>query len=354
MITIGLPHKVADYACPINGFEDQYEWKTGRRLPGYFLMDLSSIGFIYIRQKRAPAPRMVFWGNGMGRAQHEFLSDLIGYRYTCQEGKSFKTAWQTAKSSLAEGTPVIIGLLDMYHLPYYPKFYHRVHIPQHFVLLVGYDESREVALVQDNGLSEIQSVPLEDLRLAWNVNNPGQGKPNTLYILHFDEKITDLPEIVENGLKKRANLFLNPSSGMMGWRGMQRAQTDFSRWADELNETQWRESLRSLATFTCSVVPNLPQRLLPYPLGYKDAHQAIRDRFAAELEGFSGVYDRPKWARAAGLLRASGEEIGALTDMAVNALLEDTLSGSKAAFAGASEVMGRILSLECEAFALLL
>jgi hypothetical protein len=193
---IPLPHKVLDYSCPINGIEDQYEWKTGTRLPGYFLMDLSAIGFIYIKQKRAPAPGMVGWGNGMGKAQHEFLADLIGYRWNCSEGRPFKEAWQMAKASVTRGTPVILGLLDMYHLPYYPKFYHRIHIPQHFVLLVGYDEDQDTALVQDNGLPGIQEISLNDLRLAWNVNNPGQGQKNTLYILEFGSNIASLEEIV--------------------------------------------------------------------------------------------------------------------------------------------------------------
>jgi hypothetical protein len=346
---IALPHKILDYSCPINGVEDQYEWKTGTRLPRYFLMDLSAIGFIYIKQKRAPAPRMVGWGNGMGKAQHEFLADLIGYHWRCSEGRPFEAAWQMAKASIGQGTPVILGLLDMYHLPYYPKFYHRIHIPQHFVLLVGYDEDQDTALVQDNGLPEIQEISLSDLRSAWNVHNPGQGQKNTLYILEFGPKIASLEEIARQGVKKRADSFLNSPAGFMGLRGMRKAAQELSLWNAEMSEPQWTEALRFLATFTCSVVPNLPQRLLSFPLGYNDPHQACRDRFAQELLHFSRLYAQPQWERSADLFRTSGTLIEQLTQAATEALL-----GNKSAFDVAPDLMSRIANTEEQAFRLLL
>jgi hypothetical protein len=348
-IVITLPHKVLDYSCPINGIEDQYEWKTGTRLPRYFLMDLSAIGFIYIKQKRAPAPRMVGWGDGMGKAQHEFLADLIGYRWHYSEGRPFEAAWQMAKASIAQGTPVILGLLDMYHLPYYPKFYHLIHIPQHFVLLVGYDEEQGTALVQDNGLSEIQEISLSDLRPAWNVHNPGQGQKNTLYILEFTPHIAGLEEIVRRGLKKRGGLFLNSPAGFMGLRGMRKAAQELPLWNAEMSAPQSVEALRFLATFTCSVVPNLPQQLLSSPLGYTDPHQACRDRFAQELIHFSRLYAQPQWEQAAHLFQSSGALIERLTQVATEALL-----GDKTAFDTAPNLMSQIANTEEQAFRLLL
>ena len=98
-----LTHKVLDYSCPINALEDQYEWQTGTRLPGFFLMDVSTIGFQYIKQKLAPSPCMVFWGNGMGKPIHRFLGDLIGYPWKMQEGGSFKQAWHTVYERVRQG-----------------------------------------------------------------------------------------------------------------------------------------------------------------------------------------------------------------------------------------------------------
>lgn len=348
MNVIKLPHKVLDYACPINGLEDQYEWKTKTRLPGFVLMDLGTLGFMYIKQKNAPAPRMVFWGSGMGKQLFASLADVVGFEWTCSEDKAFRTAWQTARESLNNGTPVILGLLDMYHLPYYPKFYHRVHIPQHYVLLVGYDEQKDAALVQDTGLPGVQSIPMSDLQPAWNVRNPGQGKPNTLFTLKFNDQPATLESIWRRGLKKRAATFLNPPVGIFGIRGMRNLQKEINGWAEELGALAWKESMLSLVTFTCSVVPNLPQSMLPFPLGYTDPHQACRDRFADELTKAAKEYREPGWANASDLFKKSGEKIGSLTDLAVAAL-----SGKKDILEEASGLMGQIADIEEAAFKLL-
>lgn len=348
MNVIELPHKVLDYSCPVNGLEDQYEWKTGTRLPGYCLMDLASIGFTYIKQKNTPSPRMVFWGSGMGKPLFTFLAEIIGYDLVCSEDTSFRTAWKTARESLSGGTPVMLGILDMYHLHYYTKFYHRFHIPQHYVLLVGYDEQKDAALVQDNGLPGIQTVPLAGLQAAWNVRVPGQGKPNTLFTFKFHDTLADLETIWRKGLKKRANLFLSPPVGFMGLSGMRRVQTEMGHWHDELGDPAWMESLRSLATFTCSKVPNPPQALLRYPLGYEDPHQACRDRFAMELADAARTCNMDNWIQAADLFKHSGEHIGRLTDLTVSAL-----KGQKEAFAGAAEEMRQVAGFEETAFKLL-
>ncbi|MBI9052128.1 MAG: DUF4872 domain-containing protein [Anaerolineaceae bacterium] len=349
MLTLSLPHKVLDYACPINGLEDLYERKTGQRLPGYTLMDLSNIGFMYIRHSLAPAPRMINWGNGMGKAQYEFLADVIGYQWTTHAGGSFKNAWKAVLAELQQGNPAIIGLLDMYHLPYFKKFYRRVHIPQHFVLLVGYDETREMALVQDTSLAEIQEVPLRDLQLAWNVNSPGQGKPYTYYHIQFNDQVAGLEQIVSKGLAKRAQVFLHDQNSRFGLQAMRKASRDVNNWRKDLTAEQFKASLEFLAMFTCSVVPNMPQAMLPYPLGYTDKHQAVRERFAADLLRFAEQYQQPRWTEAAQLFQQSGQHIETLTDITVQ-----TLQGDVSAFDQAGSILEKIAELETQAFAKLL
>jgi hypothetical protein len=344
MQTIHLPHKVLDYACPINGLEDQYEWKTGVQLPGYFLMDVSNIGFHYLRHSLAPAPRMVMWGTGMGKSQHEFLSEIIGYSWTCHEGGSFEAAWKGVLVQLALGKPVIIGLLDMYHLPHFTKFYHRFHIPQHFLQVVGFDEANNAALVQDNSLKQVQSVPLKDLRGAWNVNEPGQGKPYTYYQLEFNPTIAPLEEIVIKSLKKRAHIHLQPEKSNMGISGLRKAAQDLPTWRTELTPEQLKASLMFLATFSCSVVPNPPQALLPYPLDFTDSHQAVRDRFAGELLQFAEQFNQAQWAKAARIFQSSGECVGQITDLAVQAI-----KGNPSALNQAGPLFARIADLEEQA-----
>jgi hypothetical protein len=345
MKLIHLPHKVADYACPINGIEDQYEWKTGVRLPGYFLMDLSMIGFTMIKMKTAPAPRMVCWGMKTGKTQHEFLSDIMGYRWTWSEGTGYKSAWSRVKESVDRGVPALIGLLDMYHLPYFEKMYHRVHIPQHYVLMVGYDDAQQLAYVQDNSRQEVQAVPYSDLREAWNVHNPGQGIKNTYAILEFNENPAGYEQIVRNGLTKRAKMFLDPQLSFMGIKGMRKLADEFAGWPAVLSEQQLQDSIRFLVTFTCSVVPMLPQRMLPFKLDQADPHQATRDRFAAELVQLAGQFHQPEWSQAAVHFKRSGDRIQELTDCCVDYLMQST-----SPFVDGSKILQGIVSEEEQAF----
>jgi len=324
MSIIELPHKVADFACPINGLEDMYEWKTGNQLPGYFLMDLSMIGFMYLKNKKAPVQRMVCWGNGTGRVQHELLSDILGYQWTFSEGKSFKTAWKEICASVDRGIPVILGMLDMFYLPYYPRFYHKMHIPQHYVLLVSYDNERGEAYVKDNGHPDVKTITIDDLRESLNIEMPGQVKKNTFCIVEFGDQIAPLKEIAEKGLKKKASLFLNPPVGFMGIKGLRHLAKDIMNWQAELSPQQIKESLTFLVTFTCSTVPMPPQRLLSYPINHPDTHQAIRDRFSRELSELAKEFQHPEWEQSSCEFALSGELIGQLTDAAVDQILAGT------------------------------
>lgn len=79
MKRLELPHRMADYLCPVNGLCDVYEWKTGSRIPEELIF-YAKAGFQIISQKRADAPKMVFLGQGsIGKREYEFWKDIIGY-----------------------------------------------------------------------------------------------------------------------------------------------------------------------------------------------------------------------------------------------------------------------------------
>lgn len=50
--------------------------------------------------------------------------------------------------------------------------------PIHYVLLVRFDDQN--AYVHDTDKPSVQTIPLEELRLSWNVNVPAMGKKNRL------------------------------------------------------------------------------------------------------------------------------------------------------------------------------
>src|SRR5512137_611772 len=110
MKLIQLPHKVCGMTCMINGLEDLYERQTGIRLPDWMLFYLSGMaGFVYIKNKNAPTPRMVFWGMQVAKYQYEALADVVGFRWQMVENRSFPYTLNRAKEAIDQGTPTLLG-----------------------------------------------------------------------------------------------------------------------------------------------------------------------------------------------------------------------------------------------------
>jgi hypothetical protein len=346
MRQVELPHKVCGMSCTINGLEDLYEWKTGNRLPDWLLFYLSDMaGFAYIKNKLAPVPHMVFWG-AAAKKQYQTLADIVGFEWHVLENRSFAYTFKQAREYIDQDLPVIIGALDMYHLPYYQKFYHNFHIPIHYVLLVGYDDEREVVLVHDCDREDVQEVPYVDLQLAWNVNVPGLSKKNTLFAFEFDGQTADITTIVHSGLGKKVESMLNPPAGMLGIKGMRKLARELPAWPKKLTTAQVDASLRHLVEYT-GVPPLLPNRLTGYH-DSPDDHTAGRVGFANLLHRLAADYNRPAWAEAANLFTQSGQLLQKMTDVVVDFLLEQQSSLEPAA-----ELVTRAADVEEQAYTVL-
>ncbi len=346
MKLIPLPHKVCDLTCMVNGLEDLYEWKTGERLPDRLLLQTSGLcmGFAYLKNKSAPAPRMVFWGTTAKR-QYEALEDVVGFTWHVIEGRSFQFALQHAKEYIDRDTPIILGALDMYHLPYYDKFYHQFHIPIHYVLMVGYDDERKTVLVHDCGRAEVQAVSYVDLEQAWNVTVPGVSDKNTLFAFEFNDQVADVATIARQGYARRAEAMLNPPTSMFGIKGMRKLSRELPRWPEELGEGL-DASLRHLAEYT-GYPPTPPNRLTGYDA--PDNHAAGRDTVAVLLKHLAKEYDEPAWVEAAALFEQSGQTLVQLTDAVV-----DTILGENDSLEPAAKLVSQAADLEEQAYRFLM
>jgi len=320
MQLIELPHKVCSMSCMINGLEDLYEHKTGVRLPDWLLVHLSGLtGFAYIKNKNAPSPRMVFWGSNIAKYQYKALADVVGFEWQMLSNRSFPFTLKRAKALVDQGVAPLLGVLDMFHLSYYDKFYHKFHIPMHHVLMVGYDDDHQNVLLLDCDRSDVQSIPYSDLEAAWNVDIPGLGKKNTFYTFEFNDQVADVETIARQGLRKRATEMLNASVSMLGIKGMRKLARELPLWPQELSPTSLEASLCHLVEFT-GFPPVPPNRLT----GYTDApdhHTANRDGFANLLRQLATDYRQPNWAKGADFFDQSAEKLMQLTDMLVDAIL---------------------------------
>jgi hypothetical protein len=323
----------------INGLEDLYENETGVRLPDWLLLWLSGLlGFVYVKNKNAPTPRMVFWGAQVAKRQYETLADVVGFTWDMVENRSFAYTLKQAKESIDQGTPALLGALDMYHLPYYPKFYHNFHVPIHHVLMVGYDDDRGEVLVLDCDRANVQSISYADLEPAWDVTIPGMGKKNTFYTFKFNGQVADVETIARKGLLKRANEMLDAPVSMLGIKGMRKLVHELPKWPAELDTKQLDMSLRHLAEFT-GFPPVPPNRLTGYDA--PDDHTAGREVFAGLLRRLAADYEMPAWAEAATSFDQSGQTLVQLTDAVVDFIL-----GECDSLEPASALLAEIADLE--------
>jgi hypothetical protein len=132
------------------------------------------------------------------------------------------------------GTPPVIGPLDMFHLHFYEGLYHQRHIPIHYLLLVGYDDER--AYVHDTDKDEVQTVPLDELKLAWDVNVPGLGKRNRLVIFDVPSSIPSDDALIRQAISDQCQTMLHPPVSMVGIPAMKKVAREIARWPDELGE----------------------------------------------------------------------------------------------------------------------
>lgn len=245
-----LPHRPMPGMCPVNGIRDLVHWRAGCDWSNEFVWGLGQGGgFAYLRINPADPPRQVYTGIAPPR-QHRYLADLFSAGLTESEGRVFKTAWAAAREAVDAGTPPVLGPLDMFHLPCCEGIYRTRHIPIHYLLLVGYDE--DAAYVHDTGSEDVRSIPLEELRQAWDVNVPGLGKRNRLAALVVPRELPPARELVRRAIADQATIMLRPPVSMLGIPAMRKVARDIAGWPEELGAETAAKCLRQVREFLSS------------------------------------------------------------------------------------------------------
>jgi hypothetical protein len=244
---ITIPHRHAHGLCPINGIRDLIDWRTGNNWSNEFLFGLGQGGgFAYLRFSFADPPRQVYWGTATPR-QHKYLAELLMADYAELENRSFKYSWKKAQEAVKSGTPPILGPLDMFYLPFYADIYQQRHIPIHYLLLVGYDN--ENAYVHDTDQIDVQTVPLNELELAWDVNIPGLGKRNRLVTLNIPKGIASTDSLIRRSISDECKMMLHPPVSMVGIPAMEKVSREITNWSQELGKDVADKCLRQVREY---------------------------------------------------------------------------------------------------------
>lgn len=318
MKILDIPHRVADYLCPVNGLCDVYEWKMQSRIPDELIF-YCQLGFQMITNKNFMPPKMIFLGSGIGKRQYEFWQDIMGYKIHYSEGRSFNSVMTKMKELIDNNIPVILFGLDMYHLSYQEKFYNNIHIQGHIVLMVGYDDNN--VYVYDNSKLVIQTISYDNLRLAWAEGYAGFSRRNTYFGIEFNNTILNDKQVIEEGLKGMAKRFLQPPVSFMGTKGLTRLIKELSSWSKTYNRDKLEAIYKHLIMFTGSVIPELPKELNTINSGIDNLHRGSRDLMAKVLRTYSSQYGNDNWEKAAVQFEKSGNIIEQIT----NHMIKDVL-----------------------------
>jgi hypothetical protein len=316
---------VCDSECYVNGVEDILAWK-GRTFVNHLLSVVGGMAsFSYLRFKRATPPNMVFWGANT----KYFISNLerlVGFNQTVIEGRSSTATISKLKESIDQGFPVMAGALDMYYLPYYPKLYHLQHVPIHYLLVVGYDDTRRVFSVHDCGRSGVEKVSYEDLQMTLDVKMPGMSKKNTLRTFKLPNDLPTELEVAAVGFHFKADQMLHPPVSIFGIPAMRKLSKEISNWED-------RSSFEHMVMYATNP-PAVPK-------SFENSH-GMRFWQACVLDELSKKYNVGVWGDASKLFGESGELIIQLCEAA--------MKRRKQAVAG---LMTRVADLEEKAYTLL-
>lgn len=327
---IELQHDVCDYTCMWRGIEDLYQTKTNEKVPGWLFFTLSGIGeFTYLRMNKADLKRMVTWGDGRPKKIYQKVNDIIGFDFKHMEGTKFDHMLKIAKAQIDIGKPVVLGPLDMYYLPYYPKMYQNMHIPNHYVMMVGYDEEQQCAFILDCGAEKVEKLPYSELEKSLAMDCPGIGKKNGLCFIDFKEDIPALFDIIRDAFTRKCTRVLQSKVCFTGIRGMRLLAGEIDNWREEFNDRDYDRIIRSFVEFT-GCVPTLPERLYGQPQD-SIVHNANRQNYSELLLNLTERYHVPEWKEAGELFAESGRIIQDITDRMVEYLLGNAKEVGKVA-----------------------
>ena len=287
-----LPHRVCESTCYVNGLEDLAAWR-GADYADFLLSVVGGMaGFTYLRFKRADPPCMVYRGANPKYLMKD-LAGIIGFKETVIEGKTFKNTFPKLKEFIENGQPVMAGALDMYYLRYYSDLYEKLHVPIHYVLVVGYDDEERVVFVHDCSREGAQRISYDEFERSLDVNVSGMSKRNTIRVFALPERMPSEFEVAKTGFSSKAERFLNPPVKLFGIPAMRKL-------ADEILEWDNKKCFEHMVTYA-TTPPLLPKT-------FENSH-GMRFWQADVLKVLGSKYSVSVWVEASTLFRRSGEKI---------------------------------------------
>jgi hypothetical protein len=307
-----IPHSICRYTCTVNGIRDIYQYKTHQYIPGEFITLLTGFAdFVYLKNKKAKPRFMVFWAKSL-KEHYKAIEYLFGFKIQIKQGRSFPFALGLVKKEINGGNPVIIGPLDMFHLEYRQDLFHKVHTTAHFVLAVGFDDNNEKLYVHDCDLYGLQALGYENLRLAWQKDEPGYIRKNAVITVSLPKNIPMFNKgLVKKALSFKAKQMLNPGMRNFGIPGMRKLAKEFSSWRSCLGKKDYKTALGLMAMFA-NTPPTLAEGI--------DNFTGKRKELADLLDELAKLTNEESFREISYSFKLSGELIRGIAHIILNYL----------------------------------
>jgi hypothetical protein len=235
----GFPHKVGQ-VCHLTSVRDLLRF-AGHDLSEAMVCEIGNASmFAYV--KYGGLYMVVFLGRPFDFFQRWAARTGAGLDEK-ESSSSFRAAWRQVTKLVGRGQPVVLGPLDLRHLPFYPVEFD---VPWHYVVLVGYDDGN--AFVYDNRMPGLQSLALEDLDRAWRRRSIKRGP--YAFTLFEPPRELRLPQVLVESLRHTVHINLHPPLDFVGIPGMRKLASEIGRWpamlsADRLKTAVWSFILQS-------------------------------------------------------------------------------------------------------------
>lgn len=321
---INIRHHMCDGTCMWNGIEDVYVSKRGEEVPEAFFLALSSYGEnVYLRFHDPARPIMLSVCDGRTRYTYNKIKNEIGLQYKISEGRTLEYAFRSIKKEIDNGNPVILGPLDMYHLPYL-KMYHEQHIPMHYVLMIGYDDDKECIYLYDCGRKEMQSLPYAELERAWLIEKNAVGDKNGFIRFSLPEELPSVYELANTCLKRKAADQLKKKPSFIGINALRKIAAEFSSYKEEMPAEIYKNALTGLIEYF-GMVPKIPDQLMGLHTETEEiCYKGNCDRLGRMLMTLGDQYNRKDWTNAGDLFLRSGDIFEEITDNIIQFLCSNS------------------------------
>lgn len=165
----------------------------------------------------------------------EKFSSVMGFTLNKNQGKTLEESISNIKNILDEGTPLIMGPLDMYYLKYCR---HDEHFRGHYVSIFKYNKNKFIGF--DNEHKKPVEISKEELEKAWDVRFIESG-PYSYFYLEIDDNVDERTK-VKGGLLTAADNFLYPENECYGYNALIKLGSELPVWPGKIPEENFRKN----------------------------------------------------------------------------------------------------------------